>query len=428
MSLPAAMRDARLTDLDERGLMPLAQARDLLARTRVFRRGEGEMVDGRFVLESDRAWAALLSLADAAEFVPVASRLAWEADPRGRDNLALYERYGDGVLPWIATRVDGEGVLHDKPWCVLPCLFASGSAEAFGIAASIRDGGEVLWQWISRHPEIGYRLLAERASEDGVAAAIRTLHRIDPRGTAHRLDADVLDGLGLVTPPVPDAVRAALDAAPRVEAGPSTPLAMAELDECFEDYQYPMWDNANDFCAAMRMTGFITPGGVDGLVFQSLTTGLGEDDVRIEFHRFGFGDAFGWLLGIRHEIMDEETAARIVATRTAGGRPLRPLPAFGDAFGPLEVHMLTLDLDEAFLSGERLKDVLELPEAAAPLFVLDEWTMPETDEPASGAEDLVLAVEALRERRAITAALNPRPREDYLRERIAVLGGWGASW
>lgn len=96
--------------------------------------------------------------------------------------------------------------------------------------------------------------------------------------------------------------------------------------------------------------------------------------------------------------------------------------------GPLEVVMLGLEPDEVFLDADRLKEALGLPTSAEALYVLDQWTGPEEEEPASTAEDLVLAVEALRERRAITAALSPRPPEDYLRERIELLGGWGAAW
>jgi hypothetical protein len=435
VSLDAAIRDARPHRLDERGLMPLAEARALLAGVTVFRQGEGEMVDGRFVLESDRVWAALLSLEDAEEFVTRAVGLRWEANVRGMDNIAPYERYGDGVLPWIATRVDRKGELRNEPWCVLPCLLASGAEEAFGIASGVR-GTEVLLKWVVRHPEPGYRLLAERASDGNVADALRELHRIDPRGTVHRLELagaerarHVLDRLGLVTPPLPDAVRAALDAAPRAEErAPSLALSMAELDECFGDWEYPMWENANYFCAAMRMTGFITPGGTDGLVFGSLVTGLGEQSVRVEFHRFGFGLPFGWVGGVQHDVIGEEAAHAIEADRTWRGRTLEPHPEFGGSLGPLEVVMLSLDPDEVFPPPERLKELLALPASAEPLFVLDEWTGPGLDEPASSAEDLVLAVEALRARRAVPAALNPRPPEHNLRERIALLGGWGEDW
>lgn len=65
-------------------------------------------------------------------------------------------------------------------------------------------------------------------------------------------------------PPLPDAVQANLDAEPRVNGlAPSLPLALAEL-EGPSDWEPPMWDNANSFCAHMRMTGFITPAAPTG--------------------------------------------------------------------------------------------------------------------------------------------------------------------
>ena len=415
--------------------MPLDEAREVLAGVSVVRRGEEREIDGICVHELDRVWLALLSLENAEEFCEHAIRLRWETDVRGRDNIAPYERYGDGILPWIATRVDRAGRLRNEPWCVLPCLLACGSEEAFGIAARVRDTG-VLRRWVTRHPETGHRLLAERADEPTVGGTLRDLHRIDPRGTKARLEAAapdrarrVLDRLGLVVPPLPDAVRAVLDSAPRLEhRAPSVPLSMVEVAECFDDgWEYPMWDNANYFCAAMRMTGFVTPGGTDGLVFQSLVTGLGEGNARVEFHRFGFGLPFGWNR-VDHEVIDEETAEAIEETHTWRGRPVERHPEFPDSLGPLEVVMLSLDPGEVFPSPDRLKELLGLPAAAEPLFVLDQWSGPEEDESACEAPDLVLAVEALRERRAVRTAVRPRSAEDHLRVRMGYLGGWGVDW
>ena len=134
------MVDPRVTDavrqggvgvLDGRGLMRLADARALLAGATAFVRGDdadAAHTPGGFVLTSDRLWAALLSLADGAEFVQVATRLAWEFHPRGFDNIDLHLRYGDAIVPWLASRVDGAGALHNQPWCVVPCLLAGGFA------------------------------------------------------------------------------------------------------------------------------------------------------------------------------------------------------------------------------------------------------------------------------------------------------------
>jgi hypothetical protein len=281
-------------------------------RTR-YAKGNGEMVGGRFVLESDRTWAALVSLEDADEFCAYVRGLRWEFHVRGMDNISLYERYGDGVLPWIADRVDAAGVLHNVPWCVLPCLLASANPEAFDIAARVRmvvtgvEGGPwpsppaeagVLCQWVVRHPDPGYRLLGERArtGDTRVIMALRTLHEVDPRGTRQRLVATVnqatvtglYDRLDLHVPDLPEPVVAALRAAPMVDLPASLPLSIAEIDDVLDDGTGPSWDNANIFCAAMRLTAFVNPGGTDGLVFQTLANDSATASVMIEFYCFGF--------------------------------------------------------------------------------------------------------------------------------------------
>lgn len=144
------------------GPMPLAEARALLRGVRAF--VKGEPTDGTGPLTSDVLWDALLSLEDAAELVEVASRLDWQFHPRGFDNVELHQRYGDGIVPWLATRVDGDGVLHDRPWCVVPCLLACGSREAFALAWRVRrvEGRklDLFTAWRTRHPRVAARELA----------------------------------------------------------------------------------------------------------------------------------------------------------------------------------------------------------------------------------------------------------------------------
>lgn len=201
------MVDPRVTDavrgggvgvLDGRGLMRLADARALLAGATAFVRGDdadAAHTPGGFVLTSDRLWAALLSLADGAEFVQVATRLAWEFHPRGFDNIDLHLRYGDAIVPWLASRVDGAGALHNQPWCVVPCLLACGDAAAFELAWRIArvDGSplDLLRAWCDRHPAEAARGLAAR--------------RPAPRAVAH------LTALGWRRPdaPVPPPARPA---------------------------------------------------------------------------------------------------------------------------------------------------------------------------------------------------------------------------
>ena len=70
-----AMRDARITHLDARGLVPVEAARAAVRAADAFRKGSARMVDGASVTDADRLWAALLSLEDAADFVAEATRL-----------------------------------------------------------------------------------------------------------------------------------------------------------------------------------------------------------------------------------------------------------------------------------------------------------------------------------------------------------------
>ena len=82
------MVDARVSP-DDRGLMPLAETRALVAAVVVFEKGE---IEGSNVVGNDHAWAALLSLADAEEFRAAALRVRWNFHVRGHDNLAAIER------------------------------------------------------------------------------------------------------------------------------------------------------------------------------------------------------------------------------------------------------------------------------------------------------------------------------------------------
>lgn len=199
MSLEAAIRDASLDPaaLDERGLLPVAQARALLAAT--------DAVDRDNL---DQVWLALLSLDDGAELARAAAHLRWNHPPRGKANLALVERYGDGALAWLATRQE-HGVLIDHPWCVLPSLHALATPGALALLLSVdgvlvdagsmtawvyerapvpEEGAELaeaalaqVIAWSRRHLAIALPVLASAAEHNPRAAdALRALARQDP--------------------------------------------------------------------------------------------------------------------------------------------------------------------------------------------------------------------------------------------------------
>src|ERR1700690_915666 len=116
-----AMSDANITALDERGLMPLARARKHLASVSAF--GPFKTND----MKTDTTWAALVSLADAKEFVREARRLVWKDSPRGMDTVAPFERYGAAIVPWLLDAIDRKKkTFRNKPWCIAPCLVLAG--------------------------------------------------------------------------------------------------------------------------------------------------------------------------------------------------------------------------------------------------------------------------------------------------------------
>ncbi|HEY4241815.1 MAG TPA: hypothetical protein VGM88_18460 [Kofleriaceae bacterium] len=174
--------------------MTAGEARALLARHTVFAKPD-----------ADALWAALLALDDAAEFVREAKRLRWEFHPRGSTNTELHERYGDGILPWLATRVQG-GVLTDMPWCIAPLLLACGSPDAAALAWTVTETrsnwgrGDVRTAWFDAHPAVGaaYLTTLEDARAWAQLAAMRARKAVDgPLEVLPLLDACAL---GLVAP------------------------------------------------------------------------------------------------------------------------------------------------------------------------------------------------------------------------------------
>lgn len=132
ISVPGLPRDAR-------GLVPLETARGIVARFAAFAKEEGRMVDGTYVRPCEELWAALMSLADAEEFVKEAKRLEWTFHPpkaRWRDPAV---RYGAGILPWLRSFIHDEDILVNVPWAVLECLKEIGTPEAFELLLHLDD-------------------------------------------------------------------------------------------------------------------------------------------------------------------------------------------------------------------------------------------------------------------------------------------------
>lgn len=135
----AAMRNAGLDLLDDRGLMPLADAVARVAATGIYTQGKGRLIRGIYVTDGYLLWAALLSLEGPEDFVREARRLKWKHNPPMMDNRAPVERYGIGILPWLADHVDRRGTLLNHPWCILPCLLALPDPAVGALLASVKE-------------------------------------------------------------------------------------------------------------------------------------------------------------------------------------------------------------------------------------------------------------------------------------------------
>lgn len=316
MSLEAAINDADRdpTTLDDRGLVPLAEARATLAATTAVDRDN-----------LDAVWAALCSLADGAELATAAAHLDWQMPPRGKANVAFVERYGAGALAWLRTRV-GNGVLVNHPWCVLPCVMALDDPGALDLLLDVNgviaDGGsmtawvfsrppvpddhealaaaaldEVL-RWTRLHPDAAYPRLAARARTSArAAAALRALAAKAPTDVAARLAAagagELVAELGLPTAVSVDALLADLAAA----SEQSWPVFHANVDGRLEYFgqrviavrarQGDGWaivfermqgSDPDMFQIARYAYGPYTTNGLDFDQFHGLDFELGGDD------------------------------------------------------------------------------------------------------------------------------------------------------
>jgi hypothetical protein len=481
----AAITGARVTP-DARGLMALSEARTRIAGLAVYRKGDGVMVDGTFVLESDLAWAALLSLEDGDEFVREATRIRFEFHVRGQDNTAAVERYGAAVLPWIAANVDAGGVLRNVPWCLLPCLLAIDGEEALSLALSIRG--------VSSDERVGPGAYAADqqgdvdragplATQDASVARAWAVRDGRMSLLARRAERDpqaraLLDAL---RPPLPSEVAELLEAAPRLEVPHGPTVELGALDEDAQGYQFPIWDNANYTTGAMRVTGLVSSAG-DALVIETLThwPAAGEGIVRV-VRAYGPGagrarsalelvpsaalgayldDGSTWLCRVTGVMRFNETRdgdwREIVVTPPAGIQETVQLPVEGvpvsvwaslpeipdldedrkelaRALDPEDVALFQLaepaTRERLFLSPDALRAAVEAPADACVLFSFDEWGHPRAGELPSSSIDWVTMVAALGARARIDRLPGqPNTRFHHWLESLAEFRGDPAMW
>lgn len=234
--LESALRDAGIDAdrLDARGLLPVDAARAILESASIVDRDS-----------LDAIWAAMLSLEGAKELVESTAHLEWQMPVRGRDNVALVERYGKDALQWIRTR-SRHGVLINHPWCVVPSILAIDDAAALELLLSVDgvaiDAGDMkYWQftpadlsgreeehrrgaldmvleWTRLHPDVGFPLLARHARNNARAAeALRKIALVAPGVVKSRLERagelQLATDLGLPLQLTAESILAPLDQA-----------------------------------------------------------------------------------------------------------------------------------------------------------------------------------------------------------------------
>ncbi|MBK9036188.1 MAG: hypothetical protein IPL61_33920 [Myxococcales bacterium] len=329
MSLTSALDDDDRTPdrLDDRGLVPLDEARSILAANPAVTRDN-----------LDQVWAALVSLADGAELAAAAAQLEWQMPPRGRDNIALVERYGAGALAWLRTRV-GHGVLINHPWCVLPCVMALDDPGALELLLEvdgvIADGGTmVAWvferppvpddhealaaaaldqvlAWTRTHPDVAYPVLARRArTVPRAAAALRALALRSPSDVGARLAAagapELVAELDLATGLTAEAVLAELEDA----SARSWPTFHAGVDGRLEYF-------------GQRLIGVRAPSGDGWAVVIERMQGSDPDMFMIARYAYGpyaeGGFAFDHRVDLPFELECDEEDAPVFRGAVAQG-------------------------------------------------------------------------------------------------------------
>jgi len=281
--LEVARRCAEDEPLDERRLMPLDRARELVRKTKVAVSGSQTLVNGSYVTDFDRLWFALLSLENAEEFCEEALRIEWDADPRGKENLAPLERYGEDVLPWLEGSVKDDMTFAEKPWCLLPILQkllsiepVSPRAFRLGLRVYAREGFSgplkpvASTMLVEGTPE-NWALAVAQCNEEQDGTLLRDQFMEDPVGTRCTLQALAARGLEqldqtimnqLITEAAESSkvVEEELDGVSVTSRDPrSMPVTFGQLNFRYSRVDGPSFDNINLFHGGAWATGIVLP-------------------------------------------------------------------------------------------------------------------------------------------------------------------------
>ncbi len=149
--------------LDNRGLVPINEAREILNGYESFEGGELLTINGSTCSESDRTFAALCSLENVEEFLKTALNKPWN-HPTPMDLIcALGQRYGEGLITWLESMIDETNNFPDRGYASYPphlhdCLLLLSSSEAAELAFIIerptaRSKTPYFLTWLECNPE-----------------------------------------------------------------------------------------------------------------------------------------------------------------------------------------------------------------------------------------------------------------------------------
>src|SRR5690606_32526422 len=176
---------------DERGLIPVELARDLLSpggRALTGRNGKPKSTDEALADQ----WAALLSLTDVSEFRAAAARLnGLRFRKVNAEELGL--RYGADLLPWISEFVV-QGCLLDNGWPLANALCGCEHDEAFELVWSLvsvdtphggqpdASANQLVMQWLWAFPSLGFFLLGKKVqgADPRATLILRSLAQCHP--------------------------------------------------------------------------------------------------------------------------------------------------------------------------------------------------------------------------------------------------------
>ena len=321
--------------LDARGLLPLDEARRIVAAATEFRVGGWHHEGDLRWTDSDVLWGALLSLESPEEFAREARRLTWVHCPRSADgNVDPHTRYEDGVLVWVAACLSPDGELSPLPENVGTCLLQVGTAagwELIGRLASVGGNrvaaASLRSDWIRRHEEVGVRCALARTPLD--AWAEETLRLAADAGNEDAARRLVPLGYKPARIAAKDVLRA-LDLAYEAH------LNGEQTWPFFGVYDHSLCHHATRVVAAVR------PGSRYWCVLVQQITGDHPEYATIDTYCYGAVPTRGWdernskALGIAFapEEAEDDPAADAAATSPWGTFTITPADLADESLAP----------------------------------------------------------------------------------------------